>query len=183
MLSPLATAAWLGWSAILVAKLSWAAQGLGKSSRSWKPIAPWLARALWIIAGTTAARLIANCPKNVANVATFTAGVSVLSIAADSAFVAVLPPKRATVLAPGVAAILSASLILSAELALRSSRKCAQEFGAVAAVVLLTAVVFSAWWRRSRLQGRGQGQLTGQYIDPSNGGPTDRRKFLDSRYH
>lgn len=151
MLSPLATAAWLGWSAILVAKLSWAAQGLGKSKRSWNPIAPWLARALWIIAGITAARLVSDCPQNVEDVATFTAGVSVLSIAADAAFITVLPPERVLIVAPGVAAILSASLILAAELALRSGRKCAQQFGVVAAVVLLVAVVFSAWWRRRLL--------------------------------
>ena len=151
MLNPIATAAWLGWSAILVAKLSWAAQGLGKSKRSWKPIAPWLARALWIIAGITAARLVSDCPQNVEDVATFTAGVSVLSIAADAAFVMVLPPERVLIVAPGVAAILSASLILAAELALRSGRKCASQFGAMAAVVLLIALVFSAWWRRRHL--------------------------------
>ena len=153
MLSALATAAWLAWSAILVAKLSWAAQGLGKSKRSWKPIAPWLARSLWIIGGITAARMFSNCPQNVEDVATFTAGVSVLGIATDSAFLMLGPASTKTtrvVVAPGVAAILSASFVLAAELTLRSSQTCARRFGAVAAVVLAAAVAMSAWWRRRR---------------------------------
>ena len=166
MLSPLASAAWLLWAAALVTKLCIALYSPTERQHVTlmnHPVWPWAIRSVWVIVGLTVARMISDCPQNVHDVATFTAGVSILAIAADTIFSpsgssSGSPPevsRSQSVLPqltdlrwwrlPGTAAIISSTYVLASELTLRSNLQCARQFGSVAGVCLLLSFAAVAW--------------------------------------